>query len=73
MWLLLSCTYDIICSRNNHEDIGGEPMELIISQIRWPAEVYKQVKERAYQERKSVNKMVVELVLKELAKDKKVG
>ena len=23
-------------------------MELIISQIRWPAEIYKQVKERAY-------------------------
>lgn len=42
-------------------------MELIISQMRWPAEVYKQVKERAYQERKSINKMVVELVLKGLA------
>lgn len=41
-------------------------MELIISQIRWPAEVYKRVKERAYRERKSVNKMVVELVLKAL-------
>lgn len=38
-------------------------MELIISQIRWPAEVYKRVKELAYQERKSINKMVVELVL----------
>lgn len=42
-------------------------MELIISQMRWPAEVYKQVKERAYLERKSINKMVVELVLKGLA------
>lgn len=67
MWLLLSYVYGIICSRNNHDDVGGDPMELIISQIRWPAEVYKQVKERAYQERKSVNKMVVELVLKALA------
>ena len=41
-------------------------MELIISQIRWPAEIYKQVKERAYMEHKRVNKMVVELVLKGL-------
>lgn len=41
-------------------------MELIISQIRWPAEVYKRAKEKAYQERKSINKMVVELVLKAL-------
>lgn len=38
-------------------------MELIISQIRWPAEVYKRVKERAYRERKSINKTVVELVV----------
>lgn len=67
MWLFSSYVYDIICGRNNHDSMGGEPMELIISQIRWPAEVYKQVKERAYQERKSVNKMVVELVLKALA------
>ena len=42
-------------------------MELIISQMRWPAEVYRQIKELAYLERKSVNKMVVELVLKGLA------
>ncbi len=41
-------------------------MELIISQIRWPAEIYKRIKERAYQERKSVNKMVIELVVKAL-------
>ena len=53
---------------NTTNKIGGRAdMELIISQMRWPAEVYRQIKERAYLERKSVNKMVVELVLKGLA------
>ena len=41
-------------------------MERIISQMRWPVEVYKAVKERAYRERKSFNAMVVELVVKAL-------
>ena len=41
-------------------------MERIISQMRWPVEVYKVVKERAYRERKSFNAMVIELVVKAL-------
>lgn len=41
-------------------------MERIISQMRWPAEVYRKIKERAWQERKSFNAMVVELVIKAL-------
>ena len=45
---------------------GGIAMERIMSQMRWPVEVYKAVKERAYRERKSFNAMVVELVVKAL-------
>lgn len=41
-------------------------MERIISQMRWPVEVYRLVKERAWRERKSFNAMVVELVIKAL-------
>lgn len=41
-------------------------MERVMSQMRWPVEVYKAVKERAYRERKSFNAMVVELVVKAL-------
>ena len=41
-------------------------MERIISQMRWPVEVYKAVKERAYREQKSFNAMVIELVVKAL-------
>lgn len=41
-------------------------MERVISQMRWPAEVYRQIKERAWRERKSFNAMVIELVVKAL-------
>lgn len=34
----------------------------ISSQVRYPAELYAVLKERAYQERKSVNALVVEAV-----------
>ena len=45
-------------------------MERIISQVRWPTELYLEIKEMAYQERKSVNSMVVELAA-ERVKQKK--
>lgn len=41
-------------------------MERIISQMRWPAELHKRIKELAWRERKSFNAMVVELVIKAL-------
>ena len=44
----------------------------ISSQVRYPADLYATLKERAYQERKSVNALVVEAVAK-LLNEKRPG
>lgn len=43
----------------------------ISSQVRYPADLYAALKERAYQERRSVNSLVVEAVAKLLGADEK--
>ena len=43
----------------------------ISSQVRYPAELYAVLKERAYQERRSVNSLAVEAVAKLLGVDEK--
>ncbi len=36
------------------------------STVRWPCDLYEQIRERAYEERQSINRTVVELVRKAL-------
>ena len=43
----------------------------ISSQVRYPADLYAALKERAYQERRSVNSLVVEAVAKLLGAEGK--
>ena len=43
----------------------------ISSQVRYPADLYAILKEHAYQERRSVNSLVVEAVAKLLGVDEK--
>lgn len=45
-------------------------MTWILSSIRWPPVLYSALKERAYQERRSVNSLVVEAVAKLLGVEK---
>lgn len=46
-------------------------MTWILSSIRWPPVLYSALKERAYQERRSVNSLVVEAVAKLLGMNEK--
>ncbi len=48
-------------------------MERIISQMRWPADVYKAIKEQAWLERKSFNAMVIELAVRTLRDNKEAN
>ena len=45
-----------------HLNKGGEMKGYISSQVRYPADLYATLKKRAYQERRSVNSLVVEAV-----------